>query len=64
MRDAETTLLIIEDRGKSMHALPRCDSRRETDTETNGDRRIGSLESRILGNVVSPVRRGADGKGT
>jgi hypothetical protein len=44
MRDAETTLLIIEDRGKkdlpleNMQALPRCDSRRETDTETNGDR--------------------------
>jgi hypothetical protein len=45
MRDAETTLLIIEDRGK----MPRRNPCRATDTETDGDRQIGPLESRVLG---------------
>src|SRR5271157_1512524 len=44
--------------------MPRRDPCWATDTETDRDRQIGPLESRILGNVVSPVRRGADGKGT
>src|SRR5215472_17516382 len=44
--------------------MPRRDPCRETDTETDSERQIGPLESRILGKLVSPVRKGADGKGT
>ena len=59
MRDAETTLLIIEDRGDvgGLQAMPRRDPCRATDAETDGDHQIGSLESRILGNPVRPVVR-------
>ena len=44
--------------------MPRRYPCRETDTETDSERQIGPLESRILGKLVSPVRKGADGKGT
>ena len=44
--------------------MPRRYPCRETDTETDSERQIGPLESRILGKLVSPLRKGADGKGT
>ena len=54
------TLIVCE-------RLPRRDPRRATDADARSQDasidRDRPLESRMLGNVSSPVRRGADGKG-